>query len=279
MRALAVAALLALLIVPSALGGENPLKPPIGIKTRSPELTAKSATTLFLAEHKVSEWLDRYPEKGRVTDATYDKKSGEWEVKVWWGAAGEIATGKVVDGSGLVLEAWTGPQVAWKMARGYSGAFGGTVINNTWVWLGFCAVFLIGLGNIRRPLSWRNLDLIALLFFSVSLWYFNEGDIFTSVPLAYPPMFYLVGRLIWIGCAEVGGQRLSPHLAGVAARRRDGLPARLPDRDQRRGAPQRDRRRLLGSDRRRPDLERAVAVRPHADRGLLEALREGGLER
>ena len=191
MRALAVAALLALLIVPSALGGENPLKPPIGIKTRSPELTAKSATTLFLAEHKVSEWLDRYPEKGRVTDATYDKKSGEWEVKVWWGAAGEIATGKVVDGSGLVLEAWTGPQVAWKMARGYSGAFGGTVINNTWVWLGFCAVFLIGLGNIRRPLSWRNLDLIALLFFSVSLWYFNEGDIFTSVPLAYPPMFYL----------------------------------------------------------------------------------------
>ncbi len=211
MRALAVAALLALLIVPSALGGgENPLKPPVGVKTRSPELTAKSATTLFLAEHKVSEWLDRYPEKGRVTDATYDKKSGEWEVKVWWGAAGEIATGKVVDGSGLVLEAWTGPQVAWKMARGYSGAFGGTVINNTWVWLAFCAVFLIGLGNIRRPLSWRNLDLIALLFFSVSLWYFNEGDIFTSVPLAYPPMFYLVGRLIWIGSRKSAGSAFRP---------------------------------------------------------------------
>ena len=158
----------------------------------------------------MSEWLDRYPEKGRVTDATYDKKSGEWEVKVWWGAAGEIATGKVVDGSGLVLEAWTGPQVAWKMARGYSGAFGGTVINNTWVWLGFCAVFLIGLGNIRRPLSWRNLDLIALLFFSVSLWYFNEGDIFTSVPLAYPPMFYLVGRLIWIGSRKSAGSAFRP---------------------------------------------------------------------
>ena len=145
-----------------------------------------------------------------MTDATYDKKSGEWEVKVWWGPPGEIATGKVVDGSGLVLEAWTGPQVAWKMARGYSGAFGGTVINNTWVWLGFCAVFLVGLGNIRRPLSWRNLDLIALLFFSVSLWYFNEGDIFTSVPLAYPPMFYLVGRLIWIGSRKSAGSAFRP---------------------------------------------------------------------
>ena len=61
------------------------------------------------------------------------------------------------------------PQVAWKMARGYSGAFGGTVINNTWVWLGFCAVFFLGLADLRRPLSWRNLDLLALLFFSVSL--------------------------------------------------------------------------------------------------------------
>ena len=86
----------------------------------------------------MSEWLDRYPEEERVTDATYDKKSGEWEVKVWWGAAGEITTGKVVDGRWpRAARAWTGARVSWKMARGYSGAFGGTVINNTWVWLGF----------------------------------------------------------------------------------------------------------------------------------------------
>src|SRR5262249_19498980 len=157
---------------------------PIGVKTRAPHLTAKEAKAIFLAEHKVAAWLDRYPEKGRVVDATYDKKSGAWDVKVWWGAAGEIAEGRVGDVNGFVLEAWTGPQVAWKMARGYSGAFGGSVINNTWVWLGFCAAFLVGLANLRRPFSWRNLDLIALLFFSVSLWYFNRGDIFTSVPLA-----------------------------------------------------------------------------------------------
>jgi hypothetical protein len=200
MRALAVAALLALLVVPSALAkGRSPLQSPIGPKKNEPRLTEKSATTIFLAEHKVSDWLDRYPERGRVTQATYDEDSAAWDVKVWWRKAGEIAAGRVDDANGFVLEAWTGPQVAWKMARGYSGAFGGTVINNTWVWLGFCAVFLLGLGNLRRPLSWRNLDLIALLFFSVSLWYFNEGDIFTSVPLAYPPMFYLAGRLVWVG--------------------------------------------------------------------------------
>jgi hypothetical protein len=201
MRALAVAALLALLLVPAALagGGESPLQPPIGIKTRPPHLTAKAAKTIFFAEHKVSAWLDRYPKKDRVIDATYDKKSGAWDVKVWWGDAGEIAQGRVDDANGFVLEAWTGPQVAWKMARGYRSSFGGRVMNNTWVWLGLCAVFLIGLANVRRPFSWRNLDLLALLFFSVSLWYFNEGDIFTSVPLAYPPMLYLVARLLWIG--------------------------------------------------------------------------------
>ena len=84
------------------------------------------------------------------------------------------------------------------MARGTPGAFGGTQFNTIPIWLVFCLAFFIGLADLRRPLSWRNLDLIALLSFTVSLWFFNKGDIFTSVPLAYPPLFYLTGRLAWI---------------------------------------------------------------------------------
>ena len=68
-----------------------------------------------------------------------------------------------------MTEAWTGPQVAWKMARGGAGAFGGEKINEPLVWIGFCLVFLIGLADLRRPLSLRNLDLLALLSFSISL--------------------------------------------------------------------------------------------------------------
>lgn len=191
------------------------MKPPI---VSGPHLSKRTATAIFLADHKVRDWLDRYPQSGRTTEADYDKTARSWTVKVWWGKAGEIATGKVDDVSGLVTEAWTGPQVAWKMARGYSGAFGGNVINNTWVWLGFCAVFLLGLGNLRRPLSIRNLDLIALLAFSVSLWYFNEGNIFTSVPLAYPPLLYLLGRLVWIGA-----RRRKARTAGGSRRRDAGV--------------------------------------------------------
>ena len=102
-------------------------------------------------------------------------------------AAGEIATGHVDDLTGKVTEAWTGPQVAWKMARGYPGAFGGQKINSYPVWLSFCALFLIGLVDWRRPFSLRTLDLLAMLAFSVSLWFFNRGNIFASAPLVYPP--------------------------------------------------------------------------------------------
>jgi hypothetical protein len=162
-------------------------------------LTEQRAERIFLAHSKVRDWLDRYPTKGRTVQAEYDDEDSTWRVKVWWGEAGQIADGKVDDRSGLVTEAWTGPQVAWKMARGGPGAFGGRDINKPIVWFGFCLVFLVGLADLRRPLSLRNLDLIALLSFAASLWFFNRGDIFTSVPLAYPPLLYVIARMAWIG--------------------------------------------------------------------------------
>ena len=161
-------------------------------------LTEKRATAVFLRDGKVAHWLDRYP-TDVVKDASFDRKRGTWTVHVWWRDAGEIATGNVADASGRVTEAWTGPQVAWKMARGYDGAFGGKTINRPAVWLALCAVFVLGLVDWRRPLSLRTLDLVVLLSFSVSLWFFNQGDIFTSMPLVYPAFAYLLARMVWIG--------------------------------------------------------------------------------
>jgi hypothetical protein len=174
---------------------QTPFAPP----QEKPHLTEERATKLFLAHANIADWLKRYPTKDRVIQATFDGTYHDWTVNVWWKEAGEIATGRVDDVTGTVAEAWAGPQVAWKMARGGPGAFGGKHINDPAVWLAFCAVFLLGLGDLRRILSLRNLDLFALLFFSVSLWYFNKGNVFTSVPLAYPPMAYLLGRMLWIG--------------------------------------------------------------------------------
>ena len=169
-----------------------------------PSLTEAKAEAIFLATPKVKAWLSRYSTKKTpfVKEATYDTTYKDWDVKVWWGAAGEIASGRVDDLSGRVTEAWTGPQVAWKMARGGPGAFGGKKINSYGVWLAFCAVFLLGLADLRRPWALRNLDLLALLSFSVPLWYFNHGHVFASASLVYPGLFYLLGRTIWVGIRD-----------------------------------------------------------------------------
>jgi hypothetical protein len=174
---------------------QTPLAPP----PTAPRLSKQEALRRFEHAPKVAAWLSRYPHAGLVDEETFDAKTGSWTVKLWWGAAGEIAEGRVDDATGSILEAWTGPQVAWKMGRGYAGAFGGRTINNPWLWGAFCLVFLLGLADLRRPLSLRNLDLLFLLSPTASLWFFNHGDVFTAVPLFYPLLAWVVLRGTWIG--------------------------------------------------------------------------------
>jgi hypothetical protein len=92
------------------------------------------------------------------------------------------------------------------MGRGYKGAFGGDKINDPWIWGAFCFVFLLGLADLRRPLSVRNLDLLMLLSPTASLWYFNHGDVFTAVPLFYPAIVWVVIRGVWIGATGRGSR-------------------------------------------------------------------------
>ena len=171
-----------------------------------PRLREKAVAAAFLRVPKVADWVDRYP-PDPPTDATFDRKTRLWSVHVYSGRAGEIATGKVTD-RGAVTEAWTGPQVAWKMARGSPGAFGGKLLTSWPVWLGLSAVFLLGLIDVRRPFTLSTLDLLVLLSFGVSLVFFNRGEVFQSAALAVPPLAYLLVRTAWIGFRR--GAR--PHL-------------------------------------------------------------------
>jgi hypothetical protein len=170
---------------------------PFAPESGGARLTEQQALAIFRREPKVADWLERYPPKP-ATAAEYKPDTEEWTLKIWSGKAGQIALGKVDDRTGAVKEAWTGPQVAWTMARGGAGAFGGKTINKPWVWLAFCGAFLLGLADLRRLRSLRNLDLLVLLSFTVSLRFFNEGEVLWSAPLAYPPLVYLLGRCVWI---------------------------------------------------------------------------------
>jgi hypothetical protein len=169
-----------------------------------PVLGEDRAIRAALAYPKVAGWVRRYERRELTEEATFDSDDRSWEVKVWAPEpAGQIVLARVDDATARVTEAWTGPQVAWKMARGYDGAFG-RKINNPAIWLAMCGIFLLGLADLRRPLSLRNLDLLVLLSFSVSLWFFNRGDVFTAMPLVYPPLLYLLARLAWIGARGRG---------------------------------------------------------------------------
>ena len=97
-----------------------------------------------------------------------------------------------------MTEAWTGPQVAWTMARGYPGAFGRKV-NSPFVWIALTLLFIAPFVDPRRLLRMRHLDLAVLMAFGVSVAFFNDANIDVSVPLAYPLLLYLLGRMLWIG--------------------------------------------------------------------------------
>src|SRR6476646_637098 len=174
---------------------------------------------IALRDAKVADWVRRY--KAHTQYASFDPTFHTWTVHVNAGQRyGEIAQVEVDDRTGKVLRAWTGPQVAWTMARGYKGWFG-RKLNDTRLWLAFCAVFLIALVDWRRIWTLRTLDLVALLSFSVSLWYFERGLVFWAVPLQYPPMLYLISRLVWIGLRarprEASTGRLPPWALAALA--------------------------------------------------------------
>ena len=83
---------------------------------------------------------------------------------------------------------------------------------------------------VPRP-PWRllHLDLLVLASLSVSLACFSDGNIDASVPLAYPPLLYLLVRLL-----QLARHRRPPRplrrAGGPAAARRASSSSRLPRR-------------------------------------------------
>jgi hypothetical protein len=157
------------------------------------EISAGAATKVANRDTKVVE--ERQKNGGLTHSAS--KVEGHWEV-AYFAADEEVALVIVDPHSGQVRESWTGYQVLWKMARGYSGAFGHK-LNAPYVFLPLCALFLVGLLDWRKLWRVATLDLLALLGFGVSNYFFNRAEIGMSVPLQYPPLVYLLARALWIG--------------------------------------------------------------------------------
>jgi len=148
------------------------------------------------AANRAAKVVEQRQRNGKLTHSA-NLIDGKWEVGYFAGDE-EVALVVVDPETGSVRESWTGYQVAWKMARGYSGAFGHK-LNAPYVFLPLCALFLAGLLDWRRPWRVASLDLLVLLGFGASHWFFNRAEIGVSVPLRYPVLLYLLGRTLWIG--------------------------------------------------------------------------------
>ena len=122
----------------------------------------------------------------------------QWQVDYFDARGSDVGQVVIDDAGACVVEKWTGQQVETKLARGYRGAVAGKV-SRWWIWLPLCILFLAPFVDPRRPLRLIHLDLLALLGFSASLFFFNKAKIELSVGLIYPVLGYLFVRALMMG--------------------------------------------------------------------------------
>jgi peptidase YpeB-like protein len=199
-RVLPLAALLALIAT---------LLLPVTAGAQQPQVSQTEAIAIAKRDENAIAAAKAHPDL--TPSASRNDSTGLWEVGFFTGN-NEVVQVVVDPNSGDVVESWTGYQIAWRMARGYSGAFGRSV-NSPFVWLPLCAIFVLGLLDWRRPFRLAHLDLLVLVGgFGLSHYFFNQGNIGVSVPLAYPPLLYLLGRALWLGFRRRTGSGLRPTI-------------------------------------------------------------------
>ena len=148
---------------------------------QQPRISETKAIEIAKLDPKAVAASEQHPDLS--PSASRNPGTGLWEVGFFTGGK-EVVQVVVDPNNGNVVESWTGYQVAWRMARGYPGAFG-QMINAPYIWLPLCAIFVLGLLDWRRPFRLAHLDLLVIVAgFGLSLYFFNMGHIGVSVPLA-----------------------------------------------------------------------------------------------
>jgi hypothetical protein len=192
---LLVALLAALVLAPAAAQAAPKLEipksqtePPAGFERSAREVKRIASSAAKVREER---------RDGPLDPTAYTRGVGRWQVS-FFRAGDELVQVHVDDASGAILEQWSGHQVAWRMARGYPGAFG-RKLNAPYVWIPLCLLFVLPFVDLRRPFRLLHLDLLVLVGFGASHVFFNRAEIGVSVPLVYPVLLYLLVRMLLAG--------------------------------------------------------------------------------
>jgi hypothetical protein len=133
---------------------------------------------------------------------------------------GKAVAQVVVSRAGRVTGVWTGPLILALYGRGdFATQFGAW-----WVLLPCSLLFLLPFLDPRRPWRMLHLDALVLTSFLVSYLLFDHAKFVAGVWLAYPPMLYLLARMLWIGGLRVRRRREAGPQASSARESRGLSP-------------------------------------------------------
>ena len=171
--------------------------------TQAVAAAESSATMLALHRHMHPLFVKPLVSKGRI-----------WAVDFAYGPRIVAEVDETRDAH--VTRVWTGPQAAAAWARGHYAP----IFDSPWVVIPFALLFLVPFLDLRRLVRLRHLDALAVLSFLLSYWLFNNAHFEAGVWLAYPPLVYLLVRMLAIGLRASksdGGLApwLSPRVLGI----------------------------------------------------------------
>lgn len=199
----------------------------VRLSTRPAHFWRTAGQALAIADRQPSSrsLLARYPHM-RVT--VFPGLNGQRDLGLWvvtyfppeshqskfFGSPGQLV--RIADRSGIVLE---NSSQSWPIPWEVGNSNPTYRIRLELVSALLAVILLVLLWDTRRFATTRNLDLLALLSLGVSLAFYDRGFVLISVPLQYPPMLYLAGRLLYVGVRRARTRQWAPEPAEWASSR------------------------------------------------------------
>ena len=202
--------LLPALLLPAA-GAYGQASPQMAV----PESMSEPPPGFALSGDEAVEIAERRPEVLALREAEPDVDryvyvigQPTWDVS--YAVGDEYRVSVEIDGAdGRVERVWTGYEARDLLVRGNLGR----AAENPVLWIGLTLLFLAPFFDRRRPLRILHLDLLVLTAFGVSYAFYAGAKLDWSVPLVYPPLVYLLVRMLMIARGGPGRQGpLIPHV-------------------------------------------------------------------
>ncbi len=112
--------------------------------------------------------------------------------EIYFAYHGKEIADQLVSAHGQLGPTYTGPLMIGIYARGHYGQ----VFDSPWVLVPFTLMFLLPILLLRRCSWLARLDLAVVLLFGVSYWRFDTAHLESAVWLFYPPLLYLLARML-----------------------------------------------------------------------------------